>query len=179
MRARVAASVLVLALTAGITAGCTFLVPQASQNRYDPSDGVSGTVGQVQVINAIVISDDGTDGNLVFSGYNPTSSPVTLNVQYTSAGASTTFPLTLAANQATPFGTNGQVLLSGINTKPGALLPVYFQYASEPGLQLQVPVLNTDQAHYATLTPTPLPTPVPLPTITPLPGATPEPTATN
>jgi hypothetical protein len=50
-----------------------------------------------------------------------------------------------------------QVQLTGMDTKAGALYPVYFQYGSETGLRLLVPVLTNGLPEYTTYTSTPTP----------------------
>jgi hypothetical protein len=69
-------------------------------------------------------------------------------------------------------------LLPSIDTKAGSLLPIYFQYGTEPGKQLDVPVLDGSLPQYATLLPTATPTPsvTPTPTVTPSPTPSPTPT---
>jgi len=45
MRARAAASVALTAVVAALLAGCGFWVPVATQDPYNPSDGVNGEIG--------------------------------------------------------------------------------------------------------------------------------------
>src|ERR1700710_1284550 len=72
VKARVAASVALALAVAFGTAGCGFVAPQATTKHYDASDGVGGTVGQIDVRNAMIITDasDGTVGNLVVTLVN-------------------------------------------------------------------------------------------------------------
>ena len=44
MRARAAASVALTAVVAALLAGCGFWVPVATQDPYNPSDGVNGEI---------------------------------------------------------------------------------------------------------------------------------------
>ena len=149
--------------------------PIASLKPYDASDGVSTTVGQVKVINAIALSKSGKDGNLLFSAYNPTDGPIDLNVQYGSDNDRTTVHATLKPDSTTDFGygKKGQFLLPGLGVKPGGLAHIYFQYGNEQGSELTVPVLDGSLPQYQTLLPTPTPTPTP--TLTATPSATPTP----
>ncbi len=175
MRARVAASTGIAAVAAIVLAGCNFITTQQTLEPYDPSDGVSTTVGDVQVLNALVVSDDGESGNLVFSALNSGSDDVDLTVQFESNGEKVTLDVDVDAGSTGVFGfgEDGQLFLAGIDTKPGSLLPIYFQYGDEQGRQLLVPVLDGELDEYASLVPTPTPTPTP--TETP---ATPDPTPT-
>ncbi len=179
MRARVAASAGLTALVAIALAGCNFVTPQATLVPYDSSDGVSVKVGDVDILNAVVLSDDGADGNLLFSALNSGSEDVELAVQFESGGEKVTIELDVEAGSIGQFGfgDGGQVFLADIDTKLGGLLPIYFQYGDAQGRQLLVPVLDGAQAEYAPF----LPTPTPTPTETPIPietGAATDPAAT-
>ncbi|MEP6843987.1 MAG: DNA modification methylase, partial [Pseudolysinimonas sp.] len=69
MKVRAGAAAAIAALVMLGVAACA---PIASLKPYDPSDGVSTTVGQVKVLNALVLSKSGEDGNLLFAAYNAT-----------------------------------------------------------------------------------------------------------
>jgi hypothetical protein len=163
VRARVAASGGLAALVALVLAGCNFITPQQTLVPYDPADGISGTVGDVDVLNAVILSDDGLSGNLVFTALNSSDEDVDLIVQYESNGDKVTLDLDVAALGSSEFGygEGGQLFLEGIDTKPGGLLPVYFQYGAEQGRRLLVPVLDGELEQYTPLLPTPTPTPTP------------------
>ena len=168
MKVRAGAAAAIAALVMLGVAACA---PIASLKHYDPSDGVSTTVGQVKVLNALVLSKSGANGNLLFSAYNPTDELIQLNVQYEDGTDRTTAHATLLPDTTTNFGygKDGQFLLSGLDVKPGSLARIYFQYGDEEGSQITVPVLDGTLAQYATLLPTPTPTPTPTSTMTPTP----------
>ena len=173
MKARAAASVLLVGALALPLAGCGFLTPQATTFHYDASDGVSTTVGDLDIENALVLTEDGEDGNLLFAVVNESDSPVTLAVQYEAADGRETVqvPVAPGASQV-GFGDKGQLALRGIGTPAGSLLAVYFQYGSEQGSELLVPVLDGTLPQYADHLPTPEPTPI----LTPAPTSTSAPT---
>lgn len=176
MRARVAASAGLTTLLAIALAGCNFITPQATLKPYDASDGVSVSVGEVDVLNAVIVSEDGIDGNLLFTALNNSADDLQLLVQYESDGEKTDIELDLDAGTSTEFGFGeaGQLFLAGIDTQPGGLLAVYFQYGDQQGRQLRVPVLDGQLEQYSPYLPTPTPTPTSTATETP----TPEPSAT-
>lgn len=181
MRARVAASAGLAALVAIALAGCNFITPQATLVPYDSSDGVSARVGDVDVLNALVVSEDGISGNLVFSALNSGPDDVELAIQFESDGDKITLPVEIDAGSTGQFGfgEGGQLFLADIDTQPGGLIPIYFQYGDQQGRQLLVPVLDGALEQYAALLPTP--TPMPTPTETPIPietGAATDPAAT-
>jgi hypothetical protein len=171
------------AIAALVMLGVAACAPIASLKPYDASDGVSTTVGQVKVLNALVLTKAGKDGNLLFSAYNPTDGPVELNVQYGDASDRTTVSATLRPDATTNFGygKKGQFLLSGLKTKAGSLVDIYFQYGDEAGKQITVPVLDGGLSQYSGLLPTPTPTPTPTATSKPVlpPAVTPAPPPTG
>jgi hypothetical protein len=179
VKARVAASV-VLALTVAFgTAGCGLIAPQATTKHYDASDGVSGSVGTVDVRNAIIVTDasGGTVGSLVVTLVNTGTSAQKVAVTSGDSGAAAAY-VTVDAGQTKLVGTDpesdsGNVLFTPFRALPGSLYPVYFQYGDQTGVQLNVPVLDGGLSEYQSLVP-----PTALPTATPTGAATPEPTGT-
>jgi hypothetical protein len=182
VRARVAASVALAALLTVGVAGCNFVTPQATEKHYDASDGVSGSVGDVKVLNVMAIASDkkatADHANLVFTAVNNSEDTVRLRVQYKSK----TQTVELEPG-ATDIGygkkADQRLQLSGFTAKPGALAKVFFQYGSQEGQQLEVPVLDTTWAMYSDLGPTATPTPKPTATATSTPGATDTPNPTD
>lgn len=158
MKSRTGASLIIAAIIALGVAACA---PIATLKPYDPSDGVSTTVGEVKVLNALVITKAGASGNLLFSAYNPSDELVQLNVQYNNAGAQQTKTAALLPDTTTDFGygSKGQFALPGLDTQPGSLVKIYFQYGDHEGKQIDVPVLDGALAPYSSLVPTPTPTP--------------------
>jgi len=175
VRARVAASAILAALAAVVLAGCNFVTPMATQKPYDASDGVSAVVGDVRLLNVLVLTEDGESGNLLMSAVNSGDQDVQLLVQYGEGSAKTEIELEVPASGATGFGAGEQVFLEGIGHQPGQLMPIYFQYGDHQGVQLQVPVLDGSLPEYGGHLPTPTPTPEP--TETPDPDGTAEPDA--
>jgi len=174
VRARIAASVV---LTAGIllgTSACGLFAPQATMIQYDASDGVSGDVGEIHIRNGLLLSTDGELANLIVSVVNTTDSEQNLLVQYESSTGTVSQDVPIEANTTVTFGTEGEesVVLENMDSQPGSLFPVFFQYGEETGVELLLPVLTGTQGEYSTLLPTPAPTE------TPEPSATPEPTET-
>jgi hypothetical protein len=158
-------------VAAGLISGlaaCDAVTPQWTTHSYAPSDGVNGEAGPVHVRNAFLVSDGGVRASLVVVLVNTASTPSPVEVQYTSQGSPKTESLTVPAGGLVSGGPGRQttVTLTGVSTKPGALLPVYMSSGGK-GTQLTVPVLNNTLPGYATLTP-----PAPSPTTTTGTGAT-------
>lgn len=178
MKARIAASVVLAVGVALATAGCNLVAPQATRKIYDPSDGVGGTVGDLAIRNAMIISEDGEEGTLVVTVVNSGDESQTLQVQYESGAGRTSAEAEVVPGrtQIGPDSTEA-VTMSELDTVPGSLLPVYFQYGSEQGAELLVPVLTNALDSYATLTPAPSTSPTSTPTADPANTALPTPTA--
>ncbi|MFT4231075.1 MAG: DNA modification methylase [Microbacterium sp.] len=147
-----------LALSAAVAlgaTGCTFITPQSTELEYSPSDGVEvfGSA-PLQVRNALVVAnEEGTAGNLVAAIVNPTDGPLTLRLEV--GEARTPASLLVPADSVVSLGTAGTapLALSGFDTAPGAVVPIYFQSGDEDGVRVDVPVLDGTLPYYAELAP--------------------------
>lgn len=175
MRVRTGASLVVAALLVSALAGCSLFANQQTLRPYDASDGISVTVGDVRILNALVFTEDGEDGNFSAAAVNTGDADVDLTLQYVSGGEKVNIDIKIPVGEMVTIGSgeNGQVLLPAIDTLPGSLLPIYFQYGSREGKQADIPVLDAGLTQYAGLLPTPVPMPTPTPTVTPTPTETP------
>jgi hypothetical protein len=158
VKARIAASAaLAMGLALGAS-GCSMITYQATTERYDPSDGVSANVGDLDLRNVLVISDDGDDGNLIMTVVNTGDDDIELGVEY---GGRQTQTVDIEAGTTVAFGVDDvegidvlePVLLEGIDADPGSLLPIYFQYGDVEGIEIQVPVLDSRLPEYSDLAP--------------------------
>ena len=181
VQSRAVASALLAAVVTVALAGCNFPGGDILPRKYDPSDGVGTNLGDLDIRNAMLITDDGSSASLVVSVVNTSDDDQNLSVQYDSDAATATSgradaTVAVAAHSIVTlgFGTEQQLVLADIDTEPGALFPVYFQSGSSEGQELQVPVLPPALQEYSTLTPSPTPTPTPVPV--PAPVITPAPT---
>lgn len=163
-----------LALVGALTACSVFAAPQ-TQRPYDASDGVRATVGEVQLLNMIVFTEEGEDGNFTAAAVNSSDRDVELTLQYESDGERVDVTVDIPAGRTFNIGVDEQVLLPGIDTIAGGILKLYLQYGSEPGKLADVPVLDASLNQYDGLLPTPTPTPTPTETATPEPTETPAP----
>jgi hypothetical protein len=84
---------------------------------------------------------------------------VSLNVQYEAASGKVTQTVTVNANSVVSFGAaDGPALvLDDVDTAPGSLFPIFFQYGEETGVELLAPVLDGTLITYSTLVPTAAP----------------------
>jgi len=130
------------------------LTYQATTEHYDASDGVSANVGDLDLRNVLVVSEDGVDGNLVMTVVNTGEDDATLGVQF-GEGGSDVVEVEVGAGQTLVLGSDEEdpVLLEGIDAEVGGLLPMYFQYGDAEGVEKQVPVLDARLPEYADLAP--------------------------
>lgn len=154
MRKR-ATSIIVPVVLAVSLAGCTFVAPQTNQKAYDPSDGVSGGVGDIELRNVLMVTADGTDANLVVSTINSGDRSVRLVVSWENAnGTRVDRNIYLKAGGSRTYGSASHPFVLGdIGADPGSLFEVYFQYGNQPGEQLAVPVLDGTLPEYSDLVP--------------------------
>jgi hypothetical protein len=153
VKARLAASaVLAVGLVLGAS-GCSMLTYQATTEHYDPSDGVSADVGELDLRNILVVSEDGEDGNLVMTVVNTGDEDAELGVQVGEGGGQTLIVEVEAGATVSLGGDEEPLLLEGIDTQPGSLVPIFFQYGSAEGIEKLVPVLDGRLPEYSDLTP--------------------------
>ena len=147
--ASAAASVVVLG-------GCTFTAEIANLEPYDPSDGVGVTLDGVAVRNALLVTADGGDANLVMTIVNNTGEEVELQLQYGDVGERVTEQVLLPAQpELSQVGSDpaNQLIFTNEAIRAGDLFPVYFQYGSVQGEIIEVPVLDGTLPEYELLVP--------------------------
>lgn len=162
MNVRAGASVAAAALLAVGLTGCSLVAVHQTMYMYDPSDGVSAEVGDVSILNALVITEDGEDGNFSGAAVNSGDADVTLTLQYSAGGEAAEVEVTVPAGETVTLGSpDAQVLLAGIDSIPGSLLDIYFTDGDDAGVKVPVPVLDATLEAYQELVPMPVPTPAP------------------
>jgi hypothetical protein len=108
------------------------------------------------VRNVLIVTDEeGVDGNLVAAIVNGTSEPQTLNIEYGEGSSKSAEKIRVPANTTVSLGTaeTEPLLLEGIDTKPGANLPMFFQSGDSDGILFAVPVLDGSLDYYGDLLP--------------------------
>lgn len=162
MKVRAGASVAAAALLAAGLSGCSLFAVHQTMYPYDPSDGVSAQVGDVAILNALVITEDGEDGNFSGAAVNAGDDDVALTLQYSAGGETVEVEVEVPAGATVTLGaSDAQLLLPGIDSIPGSLLEIYFTDGSAAGVKVPVPVLDATLEAYEELVPMPVPTPEP------------------
>ncbi|MCU1475989.1 MAG: hypothetical protein JWQ64_682 [Subtercola sp.] len=156
-RSRYAASILVALAIGASASGCAFITPQATTTIVESSNGVSGNVDpNLAMRNATLISDDGKTASLLVSLVNTDTTGMLVNIQYVNA-AGANVAETAYVNAKSTLGVGGstdkKIVFTGLNVKAGTLFPIYFQYGSQTGTKLLVPVLTSDWPQYKGLGP--------------------------
>lgn len=163
-------------------AGCSATNAITTQFDYAASDGIHERIGQVGVVNFLVVAPAaGEDGVLIGSLINNgrTDVEVTLGANGTAA---TTY--SIAAGEILYFGPeDGQEMIVVSETPfPGLMVPVIVFTAETGPVTLDVPVMDATLPEYADVlakfeanAPTPEPSPSPEPSPEPSPAASPSP----
>lgn len=145
--------------------GCDLFAPQDTLHIEETSDGVSGTVGDLYVANAVLLTAADGEGpaGLVASLVNQGRSSLDVSVHTTAGSESVSVEPSGVVQLGVPDGET--VEFDGLDAKPGSLTDVTFENGAET-LTLQVPVLDGGLAQYRDLVPTNTPFPTPTPTST-------------
>ena len=154
MKSRLVASAAISALVLLGATGCTFITPQATKTEYAASDGVnvSDQDGPIAVRNALIIAnEDGTVGNFVGAVVNPSQDRATLTVALEGGDP---FESTVPAGGTISFGADEEpVEITGLDTMPGATIPMHFQSGDSAGVTTEIPVLAGTLPYYWDLAP--------------------------
>jgi hypothetical protein len=158
LRARVLVSVAVAAaITLGAT-GCEFIAPVATKEIRQVTDGIDASTGSIDVRNALLISDTGTDARFVGTLVNTGDEDRTVTLELDGTDETVDVP----AGSSVVLADDEQhdtVDFDDVTAKPGSLVKMYFSYQGAEGASATVPVLTSAQEEYQTLAPTPTPTP--------------------
>jgi len=130
------------------------LTYQATTEHYDASDGVSMDVGDLDLRNVLVVSEDGDEGTLVMTVVNTGEDDATLGVQV-GRGGSDVVEIDVDAGQTVVLGSEDEdeVVLTGMDSEVGGVVTLFVQYGDAEGVEKEVPVLDARLPEYAELAP--------------------------
>jgi hypothetical protein len=139
------------------TTGCSMISPQATTITYSAAEGVNvhGS-GPLEVRNAfIVANEDGSQGNFVAAIVNQTDKSQTLNLEFGEGSGAVQKKVRVPANSVVSLGTEDEdpLLIDGLDTPPGAIIPTYFQSGDAEGVVVKIPVLDGQLSYLAPLVP--------------------------
>jgi hypothetical protein len=153
----VAAIALSGALALALSA-CTIWTEPETSRPIDPSDGVNLTLGDLELRNVLVVTEDGELGGLVGTAVNTTGADIDFTLQWSVDGDYHEVELTAHRNGSTRFGGDGeQVVLEPLGERPGGLLEAVV-HLSDDQSGLDIPVLDATLPEYESSLPTPTPT---------------------
>jgi hypothetical protein len=151
------------------------MTPQTTTERYNASDGVSITVGKVDVRNALLFTKNNRSARFVATLVNTSKDPQSVTIELGNSSADTA-TVVVEANAEVDLGSsaNTPVVFAKADAKAGSLHKVFFTYPGAEGGSVRVPVLNGALSEYSSLVPTPSRTATssPTSTIVPTPSAT-------
>lgn len=156
MLSRLLSTLAVGTLSVALVSGCTFSAEIANLEPYDPSDGVGADLENVAIRNAMLITAEGGEANLVMTVVNSTGEDVDLVVQFGEGDSRQTASVALPADpELTQVGTelDNRLLVEDPAIVAGGLFPVYFQYGNAQGELVSVPVLDGTLTEYELLVP--------------------------
>lgn len=149
---RIAASVAIATTLAVGVSACGFFVEQATEIHYAGGNGASGSTGDIDIRNTVLISDNGVDGNLLVSFVNGGDADQDVTIQYSDAqGTKVDLVAQLAVtDQPQNFGQDPDTMITvaDVDAAPGTLFPIFFQSGTAEGVELLVPVLSTEFPQY-------------------------------
>src|SRR6218665_1177982 len=116
VKVRVAASAVLAAAVTLAASGCTLTAYQATLAHYEPSDGVSASVGSLDIRNILVVSADGSVGNLIMTVINTGTEDVALGVQPGAGGVTQT--VRVPAGSTVSLGTGTADAATGSTVSP-------------------------------------------------------------
>lgn len=178
MKSRLIASVAICATAMLGMTGCAYFAPQTTKATfpYSPLGGINvpDSGAPLLVRSAVIVATpSGSVGNLVAAVINTTSTTHTLNIQVGSGGAAVHETLKVPGGAVSSLGENvDPIRIDGLNVKPGATVPVYFQSGNASGSTVQVQVMGGNDGYVRRYVPQPVATPDVVPT-TPAPTVTP------
>ncbi len=146
-RRRAAAVVATLLLVPALAA-CGFNVQ--TDQVYQPAEGVNDRSGQVDILNALVVS--GTDGEGTFAGTlvnnSQTDGDELTQVTAKDAEVKMAEPVKIPAGDLVNLADSGTVTVAGDPVVPGGYVTLIFSFANGQTTEVQVPVV-TAQGDYA------------------------------
>jgi len=173
LRRSIAAASAVLAVP--LLASCGLAFTAQTDQVYTPTIGVSDRSGQVDVIDALIVSKNGGGGTLVAGLVNNDERRADALTSVTGAKSDSSLtvqgdtPLRIDANGAYQLADQGNLKVYGSQLKPGYFVWVTFNFEHAKSITMDIPVT----APLNGLQQVPLPTST-VPTMSPLPSPSPK-----
>lgn len=141
-------------VAAGAVSGCSYLSPTTTALEYNPSDGVSASVGSVIARNLVVVGSKGSEGLVSGALVNQGSSSSTVTI--TSADQPQPVTVDVPPGQLVTLGGAGSgatVVVGNLKQAAGTIMPITMTSPSGGDVTVRLPIVPAQFA-YATVTPT-------------------------
>lgn len=132
-----------------LLAGCSYLSPVATLNKYDPADGIGADLGDVLLRNVVTVTNaDGSLASVTFTMINQgEATKLNYSIPTQSGTVEDWIPVapgsTLVGEQAPHL-----IVVEGPDAVAGGLLPVTFQAGDADSMTLLTPVLDNQGRPY-------------------------------
>lgn len=153
MRIRALATALVASSVLLGTAGCGLFLETETLRPYHPSDGIGVSVGDLHILNALIITNDSGDAALVASVVNDGDSLELVNVEVRGETPLATKVGAYPGITKIGIADGNPIVFYGADVVAGQYVDVYFQYGSNDGKLISVPVLDGTEPFYAPYAP--------------------------
>ena len=143
---RLIAALSTLALPA-VLAGCAVFSPMATENIYNPGDGINADLGAVTIRDLLVVGS-GEDEPATIVGYviNNSDNEVTVTFTGGSGPASVTIPAR-SAQQVSPAGEAG-LSIDPLGVPLGSIVPLQVTVDGNPAASIGAPSVSTEHPMY-------------------------------
>ncbi|MGN6302042.1 MAG: hypothetical protein ACTHN8_13250 [Angustibacter sp.] len=145
-----------LALAAAVSAlsACGYFSQTTTELNYNPSDGVSASVGDVGARNLLVVGDKGSEGLVSGALVNTGSSDATVTI--TAPGSPQPVQISVSPGQLVSLGSGTDqrsVVVGNLKQPAGSLVKITLSSPQGGEVSVDVPVV-APQNEYSTVTPT-------------------------
>ena len=159
-RLRAATGLAVAGLAAALTlTGCSATNQITTEQDYDSSDGVGERVGDIKVLNFLIVSEGkGEPGTLMGALDNRGSDDEVVKIALEDDSVTVPVPGGQTVLLSAPGGNSDEdkdIVFESIPEPPGAVVPVVVTTRDAGSVTLQVPVLDGTLPEYADAVPSP------------------------
>ncbi|MDX6300411.1 MAG: hypothetical protein QOF53_1625 [Nocardioidaceae bacterium] len=149
-RRRLAA--VVLALAVPVLSSCTVNFGEQTDQPYNPSAGVDDRTGEVDVLNALVVSGAKGSGTVIATLVNNNQTKSDSLRGVSGAGSDSSVKVTPGGKTTIPPGgllnlaNDGRVFVRGARVVPGNFVSLTFTFQRARAITVDVPVLNANSS---------------------------------